>query len=239
MMPIWSNDKYDENLSDWTLTINGEKQYFVHRLALHPPRGPRVCEYFRPLFYSPKLWNESQSSSSSVELPPGAAAVMDRFLDYVYTGKTDVDMNNVVPLRFVARYFGCWSFFESVSFRNSISVPTKIEDIVEYYHVAKEYQDDIYLEVLPRQLTKCLSRRKVDFPNKYDDGDYAGLFRLDFVQDLLPNLKPPKDDCEGETILFFASIRRILIDFISDPIDVSRFVVVSTAFSSMLLYTLS
>jgi BTB/POZ domain len=223
MSSLWSSDKDDENLSDWTLTVNRKTEYYVHRIALAPPNGPRVCRYFIPLFFSPKVWSESHSCNSEIELPPGVAAVMNLFLDYVYTGKTDVDVENFVQLRFIANYFGCESFFmESGSYKLSEYMPIEFDAIVSQYDIAKEYHDEEYLDILFPQLTKCLS--EPDFVHTFDEGDYDDLFDGDeFDLTLLLNSKPPDDHQHGghNTVFYFASVRRILINAVDDPEEVS------------------
>ena len=105
-IPAWRMDP-EESYSDWIIEVIGKDSgskavYHVHKLAL--AIGPRKSDYFAGVFrHTSEL---SESTKSTLTLEDSAAAVFPNFLDYIYTGKLDLKIENDIELHHLSNYFG-------------------------------------------------------------------------------------------------------------------------------------
>ena len=110
----------DESYSDWTIEVITSSDdedagdgttscfYHVHKNTL--ATGRRKSEYFDGIFGSGAgRFQESESSTSRINLPPDMAAVFPDFLDYLYAPFSEasciLNTDNVLQLRLLASYF--------------------------------------------------------------------------------------------------------------------------------------
>lgn len=104
----WRGDP-STNWSDWKVVIHNmgndsAKEYNVHRNIL--AAGCRKCDYFSTLFGIQCA--EQQDCCSRISLQSEEAAVFEIMLDFLYSSHApNVNVNNVVALRNLARYFQC------------------------------------------------------------------------------------------------------------------------------------
>ena len=110
----------DESYSDWTIEVITSSDnedaddgttscfYHVHKNTL--ATGSRKSEYFDGIFSSGVgRFQESASSTSTINLPPDMAANFPDFLDYMYAPFSEasctLNSDNVLQLRSLASYF--------------------------------------------------------------------------------------------------------------------------------------
>jgi hypothetical protein len=100
------------SFSDWKLTVkNSEdgstKTYHVHKNMLAV--GPWKSDYFSTVFRNPQL-SEHEDSTSLIELTELECQAMPLLLDIMYSHDLDItdslSLENAVPLRSLAEYFG-------------------------------------------------------------------------------------------------------------------------------------
>ena len=94
--------------TDWTLEIDAGSVavYYVHRFIL----GARST-YFDKVFYH---FVEPATCTSKITLQKLASDAFPSFLDFLYTGQTEVGTGNAVALYWLSNYFGVPSLKEII-----------------------------------------------------------------------------------------------------------------------------
>jgi hypothetical protein len=150
----WRGDP-STNWSDWTVVITAPSSsgvestqtYHVHRNIL--AAGLRKCDYFATLFHTQAAMAEQQDHTSRITLSESDAAVFDNMLDFCYNqGSLNVTVQNVVPLRSVARYFQCRELMRHVNefVRRDLTKETAV------LYLRNAYMRDEKLEMAARKL---------------------------------------------------------------------------------------
>jgi len=133
----WRGDP-KETLSDWTIVIHHndeEKVYHAHKniLAL----GERGCDYFATLFQS--TFSEKDNSTSHIPLKQTSFQVFEMFLDFVYGVKIRLRRDEVLPLRSLARYFGCQELNNRII--KFLEKDLKVKTGLYYYKISAEFEE--------------------------------------------------------------------------------------------------
>jgi len=177
-LPHWkrSTDEEDAKYSDWTLDVtfindndndndnnnnasDANVSYSVHKYILG-----LQSEYFEGIFRGPPddddddkengFFSESYQKRSSIKLPAARNVVtIDHFenvLDYLYTGKLELDCDNAVAIVYFGDYFGIHLLKEHAQnfIQKSISVATLSAfkfnpSIASSRILAKFFQDEL------------------------------------------------------------------------------------------------
>lgn len=122
----WRLDK-EKSFSDWTIVVQSAEgssepvKYNVHRHML--ATGPRKSGYFESMLLSSGQFQESGTSTSTIELSTDVVSAFPTFLDYFYApfseAKDVITQWNWMQLRHLADYFLVSELSNAVSDRPS------------------------------------------------------------------------------------------------------------------------
>lgn len=146
----WRGDA-EETHSDWTIVINDESTYHVHKNILAV--GAHCCMYFKTLFATNVAVSEQHDATSRITLEnTDQAAAFPIFLDFVYSTKDTLEhvtTRNAVALRSLARYFRCPALIHRVNAFIESNLNTS--NAITYLEKAHE-SHDVKLEESTRRL---------------------------------------------------------------------------------------
>jgi hypothetical protein len=129
-----------KKFTDFKLICN-QKEYHLHKCVL----GASSSEYFSTLFDSE--WKESESGE--LKIPEGiSVGVMDAFIVYLYTNKTEGEVfkDNMLELYELADYFQCGDLKQFV--QTKIAEVISTENVMDFVDLFKAFSDQHLEDIL-------------------------------------------------------------------------------------------
>lgn len=189
-----------ESFSDWTIIVKyltscfsteeggshvGSQAwktdtYNVHRCYIAVV--PRPCSYFSGIMTS-GAFQEGGVKTTEVIVDELTAKAFPKFLDFIYTGKVEADGDSIIPLRWLAKYFGN----DSIGPHLEAFAP-KCEELLVIYEHAKKLDDEGYFDVIGA----CLGKRLAKAYERLSTKELKKMMSPDFVRDIVPKMSPPQ-----------------------------------------------
>ena len=184
----WRTDPV-ESFSDWTIVINGEDIYHVHKCIMGS--GRRSSRYFERMFRMERPLQENTLSRSEIKLEhESAAEAFPIMLDYMYSKSDNVKATteNAVALRFLAGYFRIESLWHNVN-NLFIQKDLNVRTAPTYLMEGALYHDDHIVGVASEFCTR-----------HFFDLDVKSLSPLspDIFKEIVAQLEPDDDSSESD-----------------------------------------
>ena len=154
------------------------KAYHVHKYVL--AHGKQRSEYFSKLFRS-GIYNESQASTSRIELDPLAAKVFPALLDYVYEPDRPlkISTDSATALHYLGEYFDMrhlrWDAMQF--YKTNIS----LENVHIYYDHATLFHGEAFLHIISEFLGENIMKLDTSSPILQKSNPQLWERTLDFV----------------------------------------------------------